>query len=104
MKSLLITIVLFIQRKMDKLYNALVLKSKGVSYKSFPSINGRIYVTGRGKIALGNAVAINSSRNSNPIGGDIKTTLATKENALLTIGDNTGLSNVTIVCHDSVEI
>ena len=43
-------------------------------------------------------------RETNPIGGDVKTILFAKNNATITIGDNTGISNSALVAVDSIAI
>lgn len=65
---------------------------------------GTIFLRGKGKIIIGDNVTINSCRETNPIGGDIKTILFAKENATIKIGDNTGISNSAIVAKSTITI
>lgn len=65
---------------------------------------GKIFVRGTGKIRIGNNVTITSCREMNPIGGDVKTILYVKKRGTISIGDNVGMSNVTIVSLDSITI
>lgn len=88
----------------NKFYNSTVFKFKNVEYKSFPQINGRLKIFKSGHIILGESVSINSGKNYNPIGGDTTTVFSVAPNAYLQIGNNTGISNCTIVCRDSVKI
>lgn len=89
---------------MIRLHNWLYIKVKKVSYEEYPKINGRIFLTGQGKLSLGHGVRINSNRKSNPIGGDNRTIIDLGNQGELTIGNHSGLSNVTIISHDRVTI
>jgi acetyltransferase-like isoleucine patch superfamily enzyme len=91
-------------RFFNKFQNYFLLKLKKVEYKSFPSIKGKLKLWGNGKIILGNNVSFNSGSSYNPIGGDRIMTIKTSSNAIVKIGSNTGISNSTIVCFDSIEI
>lgn len=87
-------------------YNYIVLKYRRVRYGKNLKIDGRIHIVANSKngIVIGNNVKINSCRSSNPIGGDIKTILFAKVNAKIKIGDNCGISNVTIFAFDNITI
>tara|TARA_R110002167_G_scaffold10108_3_gene46568 strand:- start:9656 stop:10132 length:477 start_codon:yes stop_codon:yes gene_type:complete len=62
-------------------------------------------ITGKGRLILGENVKINSSRRSNHIGEASRTIFKIKnKNATVQIGNNTGLSNATFVCRDSIVI
>ena len=87
----------------DELYNHFIFFLKGVSYQSFPKINGKIYlVSSKGSVSFGEAVRINSSLKSNPIGGNTKTILFAEPGAYIRIGKNVGISNSAI--HAAQEI
>lgn len=88
----------------SKIFNCLVLYIRKASYGDNLTINGILFVRGRGKIVIGNNVTINSNRKSNPIGGDNTTIFYVKENAQLIIGDNCGISNSAIVVKDRIII
>ena len=88
----------------DRIYNFCILHYRGVSAKGKVTIHGKIQIFGHGTIRIGTGVTINSCLSSNPIGGDTQTILSVKEGASLTIGENVGISNAAIVCHDSVSI
>jgi len=53
---------------------------------------------------MGKKVVINSYKNANVIGGDIRTNLLIGEDAVLNIGNNVGISNSTIVCYKEITI
>ena len=88
------------------IYNKIILTYRHVSYGKNLKINGRILCVSNSKdgITIGDDVSINSSRSSNPIGGDTKTILFAKDLGKIRIGNNCGLSNVTIFATESVTI
>ncbi|MEL6484272.1 MAG: acyltransferase, partial [Bacteroidota bacterium] len=88
----------------DLIYHKLLFSWKGVQFETFPKINGRLVITGRGTLKLGKNVAFNSSLRSNPIGGDTKLILDLGTNGTLKIGNNTGISNAAIIAHEKVSI
>ncbi len=88
----------------DFLYNSIVLKLRKAHVGKNVRINGKIYVCGKGTLAIGNGVTINSCRRSNQIGGDTRAILNTSHNGVITIGDRSGLSNCTIVSRERVTI
>ena len=85
-------------------YNALVIRYRKIQMGKGVTIYGRLRVFGHGTIRIGDHVTINSSLSSNPIGGDDKTVLSLLSSAVLTIGDYTGISNASIVCHERITI
>lgn len=90
----------------DLVYNYALLKYRHVVYGSNFKISGRLFCVSNSKdgIRIGDNVSINSCREANPIGGDIKTVLFAKGNAKIKIGDNVGMSNVTIFACESITI
>lgn len=80
------------------LWNRFLIRYKKVSYTTFPNINGKLRLFGRGKLHLGRDVQINSGLISNPIGGDTQTVISVDPGAELTIDDYTGISNCAIIC------
>lgn len=81
--------------------NRTLLRAKGVNYGKGLHINGLITILNSGKsISIGKNVIINSDKLTNPIGGDIRTILSGK----IDIGNNTGMSNVTIIANTGVKI
>lgn len=69
---------------------------------------GRVYFKTVGNrfphIKIGNHVNINSSLKSDPIGGQTKTILYTRNQGRIEIGDRVGMSNTAIVAENSVTV
>lgn len=86
------------------LYNLAIMKLRKISYGKDLVIYGAVFFRGKGKIEIGNHVMITSCRETNPIGGDVKTILYAKEGSIIKIGDGSGLSNTSIVALQSVII
>lgn len=90
----------------NDIYNIIIFKYRHVNYGNNLKITGRIFCVSNGcnRIIIENNVHINSSRRSNPIGGDTKTILFAKENGTIRIGNNVGISNCTLVAHEKIVI
>lgn len=90
----------------SNIYNKIILSYRHVKYGNNFKIHGRIYCVSNSKdgIVIGDNVSINSSRQSNPIGGDTKTILFAKGTGKIRIGNNCGLSNVTIFANEKVTV
>ena len=87
------------------LYNRMLFKIRKVEFVNFPKINGRIMITGKGNLVLGENVHINSSRKSNHIGEASKTIFKLKnKKSIVSIGNHTGLSNTTFVCRSNIKV
>lgn len=88
------------------IYNKMVLTYRHVKYGTGLKIHGRIFCVSNSKdgIVIGNNVSINSGKSSNPIGGDTQTTLFAKGSGKIRIGDDCGMSNVTIFATESITI
>ena len=73
----------------NTLYNKVVFAYRHVKHGNNLKINGRIFCVSNSKdgIILGDNVSINSSRSSNPIGGDAKTILFAKGNGKIYVSD-----------------
>ncbi len=83
----------------------LLLKKNGISTPKNASVRGRINIKNKGKIKIGDYFSVNSGLKANPIGGDTAVSLiADSSNAELTIGENVGISNSTIVCWNKITI
>lgn len=67
-------------------------------------INGTPHIHNRGEFIIKPNVRINSSRKSNPIGGDTRCTFVIAPHAKLEMGEGTRLSNSAIVCRQEVRI
>ena len=88
----------------DGCYNGFMLRYERVRCEETPTIYGRLRIYGGGPIQMGKGVVINSCESANPIGGDTKTIFSLAHGGALQIGNNVGMSNTTIVCHDQVII
>ena len=95
----------WLNRKVTCCYNHLLFRYKNVNYPETLQVNGKLKILGtrRPCIQFGKDVHINSSIESNPSGGK-QTIFMVGENAQLTIGNNSGISNSTIVCKQSITI
>lgn len=102
-KNIIKTIVFLPETGLNYLWNSFQFKRWHVQKKRGLKVNGRMYISGTG-ICIGENVRINSCLKANPVGGDCRTILRTSGDGELIIGDNTGLSNVTIVAYQSVRI
>ena len=72
--------------------------------EGFPRVKGWVRILGKGSIKIGSGFACNSGQRFNPIGGDNLCQLVVRDGAVLAVGDNVGMSNVTIVCWTQVSI
>lgn len=83
----------------------LILKGNKVSFSSF-STGGIPYimVAKNGTLNLGNQIILNNSLIGNPLFRKQPCVLFVDNNATLTIGNKTGMSSTTIICHDSISI
>lgn len=88
----------------EGIINRIVMKYRGVLVDQNVKIHGIIKIYGHGTIRIGRNTVINSSMSANPIGGDDRTIFSLKNNAILMIGEETGISNTAIVCHENVSI
>lgn len=92
----------------DDIYNRWLLKKYNVECAAPPTLNGRLMIAffsaTRGRFKLGRNVVINSGLKYNPVGG-FKTILLIKgDDALIEIGDDTGISNATICARQHIFI
>ena len=82
-----------------------ILTGNNVVYKSFYT-NGIPYivVARGGKFSIGKNFAMNNGIKGNPIGCYERCTFFVDRGAVLTIGDNVGMSQAALVCHKSITI
>lgn len=99
----IIKFIIFL-RFINYIYNRVILKINNVKIPLKLNINGRVYITNKGKIIFGNNIRINSGKNFNVIGGGIRTNITVLKNAIFEIGNNVGLSNSTFFCQNSITI
>lgn len=97
--------LVFIRNKIENIINAKIISNQKVICSEIPNINGIIFLRNNGgEIEIGSGIKINSRSSANPIGGDNKTKIVISKNGKLKIGDNTGISNSSIVCQEEVSI
>ena len=101
MKKVIKTIL----RLPDQVYNKLIFMRRKPVCKHMPDINGKIYmVSDKGAVSFGENVRINSSLESNPIGGSTRTILYAKPKAKIVIGNHVGISNSCVFAAESIKI
>lgn len=91
----------------DDKFNRMEFEKHGVQCVEFPTINGRIHIAkfaDGGTIRLGRKVVINSSFESNPVGGNCTVFLIKGRDAVIEIGNDVGMSNVLIAARERVVI
>lgn len=94
-----------IQKVYAKQVSRLVFMSNNVAYKSFHT-NGIPYVmvARGGDFSIGRNFAMNNGIKGNPIGCYERCTFFVDRGAVLTIGDNVGMSQAALICHKSITI
>lgn len=99
-------IILVIMNVPSNLLNALIIKYRNIQHGANLKINGRLlcWSDSREGVVIGEGVRINSSRASNPIGGDTRTILYARGKGKICIDDGVAISNSTIFCCDSITI
>lgn len=93
----------------DQTYNEALLEEFRAECAEPPLINGRLHIADfagdrSGRIRIGRGVVINSSFESNPVAGERTVLLFKGPNALIEIGDRTGISNAMIAAYERVTI
>lgn len=88
----------------DNVSNRITFGLRNVSWVEYPSIRGRLRITGKGKIEFGKNVQINSSFRSNPVGLKSFAAICAGPEATVSIGNNVGISNALIYAWASVTI
>lgn len=90
----------------NNIYNFVILKYRHVKHGKNFKVRGRIFCVSNNSdgITIGNNVCINSSRGSNPIGGDTRTILFAKGQGKIHIGDGCGISNSTLFSCESISL
>lgn len=107
--SLLYKVIRRICNNLQKLYakqvSHLSLIGNNVTHSSFHT-NGIPYVmvARGGKFYIGKNFAMNNGIKGNPIGCFERCTFFVDRGAVLTIGDNVGISQAALVCHKSITI
>ncbi len=92
----------------DHLYNRWLFKRYRIEYATYPQINGRLLIaffsSTRGSFRFGKNVVINSGVKWNPVGGNRTILLIKGDDAVIEIGDQTGISNAIICARTHVSI
>lgn len=101
---LLVKIFNKIKNMYNYIYNRVIFDINNVNYHKDINIKGRLFLTNEGTINLDSNITFNSRFLSNPIGGNTFSSLVVKKNAKLYIGNNTGISNSSIFCCNSIYI
>ena len=91
-------------RKFDNIINRVVLWINGVEFDRSVLVSGRIFIRNEGKIRIGVGTRINSASWTNPIGGNDRTYLQIMRGGVLSLGDNSAISNTAITVAESVNI
>lgn len=93
----------FITRWVTRILNVLKLKVNSVEVGNNVTINGALQIINKGRIRVGAGVKINSSLRYNPISHN-RCSLYTSENAVIEIGDDSGLSGCTLYAAQKIFI
>ncbi len=91
----------------DEKFNRREFEKNEVKCVEFPTINGRILIAKfaeGGTIRIGRKVVINSSFESNPVGGTRTVFLIKGRDAVIEIGNEVGMSNTLIAAREKVVI
>lgn len=67
-------------------------------------VNGYMRLYGAGQLKMGQNVRVNSCYRYNPVGGNTFTSIYIKPDAVVNIGNDTGMSNVAIYAAQKIEI
>lgn len=94
-----------VRKKFDKFRCTFLFRGNNVLYSSFYT-NGIpfVMVARGGKFSIGENFAMNNGIKGNPIGCYERCTFFVDRGAVLTIGDNVGMSQAALVCHKSITI
>lgn len=95
----IINVYYFIINKINFYRNDMIVKTN-----IFNNIRGIIYAKNNGELIISEGVKINSRYSANPIGGQQFCTMIVEKNASLFIGENSAISNCTIVSRESIKI
>lgn len=94
-----------IQKVYAKQVSRLIFIGNNVAYKSFHTSGIPYVMVARGgKFSIGKNFAMNNGIKGNPIGCYERCTFFVDRGALLTIGDNVGMSQAALICHKSITI
>jgi acetyltransferase-like isoleucine patch superfamily enzyme len=101
----ILRVVPYIKSLFYRYYNKIYFKINNVSYGKGMVIMDSIYISGKGKITIGNDFKFLSGGNLNPICRNIKGSLYTmKPESKIVIGNSVGFSSVCLWSKDSISI
>lgn len=90
---------------LNRLYNKLSFMYYKTKTGKNLKVNGRIKICGtKGRISIGDNAVINSSEYAIPIGYNCKSVFWILGDGKITIGSNTGMSNVALCSQSSISI
>lgn len=89
----------------EQVYCKIIFYGQNVKFKNIQT-NGLPYVMVAlgGKFSIGQNFKMNNGLSGNPIGRPQKCTFIVDSNAQLVIGNNVGISQTAIICHDNIKI
>ncbi|MBN2730617.1 MAG: acyltransferase [Bacteroidales bacterium] len=94
-----------IQRPIDKVITLIIFYANGVKHSSFISLGiPRINVSLTGECTIDKHFRMNNREMSNPIGRAHRCLLIVGAKGRLIIGNHVGISSVTIICQNRIEI
>lgn len=89
----------------NKQLTGIILQGNNVTHSSFRTSGIPYVMVARGgRFTIGENFAMNNGIKGNPIGCYERCTFFVDRNAVLTIGDNVGMSQAALICHRSITI
>lgn len=86
------------------LWNMFRLKIAHIPYGTGLRLRGLLGIQVYGKMKIGKDFVVSSGNMSNPMGRNIKAFIRVGKEGILTIGNNVGMSSMTLWCNDSITI
>lgn len=102
--KILLKVYSSIRIAINKLYTTQLFRLNNVSFSRYKTNGIPIIVTRQGKCKIGTNFKMNNGKYGNPIGRMQKCILFVKKGAIITIGNNVGMSSTAIVSHNSITI
>jgi acetyltransferase-like isoleucine patch superfamily enzyme len=103
--KLLKKIISILFNKIEKFYCIFLFWSNDVKYQNFTTSGiPYVMVARKGSFKIGKCLAMNNGIKGNPIGCYSKCTFFVNKGASLTIGNDVGVSQTAIICHDNIVI
>ncbi|AYQ31762.1 acyltransferase [Runella sp. SP2] len=95
----------YLRAIIDKLYFIFLFKGNKVIYANFKCIGTPyVMVAKGGSFSIGKNFSMNNGISGNPIGCYDRCTFFVDRGAKLSIGDNVGMSQAALICHQSITI